>query len=148
MGRSCLARTKDTRLAQLGQVDLFRTCNKAHLARIGQASDEIQVPAGHVLCRQGEPGSEFYLMLTGEAAVKRNGRKVASIGPGSSFGELALLTRLPRNATIETTEDATLLVLTQRDFAALLDELPGMAHGLLEVVAQRLADVDTRSVTN
>ena len=139
---------KDHKLDQLSNVRLFSACNRKELGLIGKASDEIQVPAGKVLCEQGKPGFEFYLILDGTATVKRNNRKVADLGAGGSFGELALLTRLPRNATVEAATDMTLLVLGQREFSGLLDEVPGMAHKLLSAMAQRLYEADTRSTSH
>src|SRR5688572_11500340 len=129
---------KDQKLDQLAKVRLFSACNRKELGLIGKASDEVQVPAGKVLCEQGKPGFEFYLILDGEATVRRNGKKINTLGPGGSFGELALLTRLPRNATVEAATPMTLLVLGQREFSGLLDEVPGMAHKLLSSMAQRL----------
>ena len=143
-----MARGKDTKLEQLAQVRLFSACNKKELGLIGRASDEVRVPAGRVLFEQGKPGFEFYLVLDGEVAVKRNNKKVATLGTGGSFGELALLTRLPRNATVEATKDSNLLVLGQREFSGLLDEVPGMAHKLLSSMAQRLSEADAKSVHN
>ncbi len=143
-----MARGKDTKLEHLSQVRLFSACNKRELSMIGRASDEIQVPAGKVLVEEGQPGFEFYLILDGEAVVKRNGKRVATLGPGSSFGELALLTRLPRNATVEAATDMELLVLGQREFSGLLDEVPGMAHKLLASLAQRLSEADAKSVSH
>lgn len=139
---------KDQKLDQLAKVRLFSACNRKELGLIGKASDEIDVPAGKVLCEQGKPGFEFYLILDGTATVKRNNRKVAELGPGGSFGELALLTRLPRNATVEAQTAMTLLVLGQREFSGLLDEVPGMAHKMLSAMAQRLYEADTRSTTH
>ena len=139
---------KDNKLDQLAQVRLFSACNRKELGLIGKASDEIAVPAGKVLCEQGKPGFEFYLILDGEATVRRNNKKVATLGPGGSFGELALLTRLPRNATVEANTDMELLVLGQREFSGLLDEVPGMAHKLLSSMAQRLSEADAKSTAN
>lgn len=138
---------KDQKLDQLANVQLFSACNRKELGLIGRATDEVDVAAGKVLCEQGKPGYEFYLILDGEATVRRNGKKVATLGPGRSFGELALLTRLPRNATVEAATDMTLLVLGQREFSGLLDEVPGIAHKLLSSMAQRLYEADTRSVS-
>jgi CRP/FNR family cyclic AMP-dependent transcriptional regulator len=137
---------KDQKLDQLAKVRLFSACNRKELGLIGRASDEIQVPAGKVLCEEGKPGFEFYLILEGEAVVKRNKKKVATLTSGAAFGELALLTRLPRNATVEATTPMTLLVLGQREFSGLLDEVPGIAHKLLSSMAQRLYEADTRQV--
>lgn len=139
---------KDNKLDQLAQVRLFSACNKKELALIGKASDEIRVPAGKVLCEQGKPGFEFYLILEGEATVRRNNKKVATLGPGGSFGELALLTRMPRNATVEAATDMNVLILGQREFSGLLDEVPGMAHKLLSSMAQRLSEADAKSTSH
>ena len=137
---------KDSKLDQLSNVRLFSACNKKELGLIGRASDEVEVPAGRVLCEQGKPGFEFYLILDGEATVKRNGKKIASLHPGQYFGELALLDRGPRNATVEASKDSTLLVLGQREFSGLLDEVPGLAHKLLTSMAARLREADAKTV--
>jgi CRP-like cAMP-binding protein len=139
---------RDDKLDQLAKVRLFSACNKKELGLIGKASDEIAVPAGKVLCEQGKPGFEFYLILDGEAVVKRNGKKIATLGAGQYFGELSLLTRYPRNATVEATSEMELLVLGQREFSGLLDEVPGMAHKVLSAMAERLYEADAKSATN
>jgi CRP-like cAMP-binding protein len=143
-----MARGKDNKLDQLAAVRLFSACNKKELGLIGKASDEIAVPAGKVLCEQGKPGFEFYLILDGTATVKRNGKKVATLEPGRYFGELSLLTRYPRNATVTADSDMELLVLGQREFSGLLDEVPGMAHKVLASMAERLYEADAKSTTN
>lgn len=148
LSSAAMARGKDTKLDHLAQVRLFSACSRKELGLIGKASDEINVASGKVLCEQGKPGFEFYLILEGEATVKRNGKKIAMLGPGGSFGELALLTRLPRNATVEAASDMELLVLGQREFSGLLDEVPGMAHKLLSSMAERLSQADAKSTSN
>lgn len=142
-----MPRQKDTKLEHLSKVRLFSACTKKELELIGKASDEITVPEGKVLVEQGKPGFEFYLILGGEAVVKRNNKKIATLGPGGSFGELALLTRLPRNATVQAGSDMELLVLGQREFSGLLDEVPGMAHKLLASMAERLSQADAKSTS-
>lgn len=139
---------KDKKVDQLASVRLFSGCNKKELALISRASEEIRVPAGKVLCEQGKPGYEFYLILEGEAEVRRNNKLVATLGPGASFGELALLTRLPRNATVEAATDLNLLVLGQREFSGLLAEVPGMAHKMLAAMALRLSEADAKSTSD
>lgn len=138
----------DNKLDHLAQVRLFSACNKKELALIGKTADEVRVPVGKVLCEQGKPGFEFYLILEGEATVRRNNKKVATLGEGASFGELALLTRLPRNATVEAATEMNVLVLGQREFSGLLDEVPGMAHKLLSSMADRLSQADAKSTSN
>ncbi len=136
---------KDTKLDQLARVRLFSACSKKELTTIGRASDEVTVPDGAVLCKEGEPGHEFYLVLKGGVTVKRNGRKLNTLGPGQHFGELALLHRGPRNATVIANGETTLLVLGQREFSGVLDSIPGLAHKLLAQMAARLSEADAGS---
>ena len=139
---------KDSKLDHLARVRLFSALSKKELTNLGRACDEVTVSAGKVLCEEGKPGHEFYLILDGAATVKRGGRKVATLAAGSYFGELALLDRGPRNATVIADTDMDLLVLGQREFAGVLDEIPGVAHKLLTSMAGRLREADARDVGN
>lgn len=137
---------KDEKLEHLGRVRMFAAVPKKQLGLIGRAADEIRVPAGKILVEQGKPGFEFYLITEGQAVVTRNNRKVATLGPGEYFGELAVLDRRPRNATITAETDMELLVLGQREFSGLLDEVPGLAHKILQTMAGRLWEADQKAV--
>ncbi len=139
---------RDTKLDHLAQVRLFSACNKKELALIGRASDEVTVPAGKEIVTEGRPAHEFFLILDGSSVVSRNGKKVATLGPGQYFGEMALLDKGPRTATITTATPSTLLVLGQREFSGLLDEVPGLAHKLLTIMAGRLREADQRATTH
>ena len=134
----------DAKLEQLAKVRLFASCTKKELTQIGRASTEASVPAGKVLCEEGTPGHEFFLVLDGQATVRRNGRKVATYAPGASFGEMALLDRGPRSATVTADTDMSLLVIGQREFSGVLDEIPALAHKLLSVMAARLREADAK----
>jgi CRP-like cAMP-binding protein len=136
---------KDEKLDQLGRMWLFSACSKRDLQVIGRASDEVDVPAGKVLTEEGRQGHEFYLILDGQAAVRRNGKKVATLGAGQYFGELSLLDKGPRSATVVADTDMRLLVLGQREFNGTLDEVPGLAHKLLRTMASRLRESDARA---
>jgi CRP-like cAMP-binding protein len=136
---------KDSKLEQLSRVRLFSACSKKELALIGRASDEVTVPAGKVLAEEGAPGHEFYFILEGTAAVKKGNRKIATLGPGQYFGELALLDRAPRNATVVAETDMRLLVLGQREFSGILDEVPSLTHKLLSAMAVRLREADAKA---
>jgi CRP/FNR family cyclic AMP-dependent transcriptional regulator len=139
---------RDSKIDQLAQVRLFSAFNKKELALIARASDEVDVPAGKELVKEGSPGHEFFLILKGEASVRRNGRKVATLGSGQYFGELALLDRGPRNATVVADTPMELLVLGQREFSGVLDEVPILAHKMLTIMAARVREADARSNTN
>jgi len=116
--------------------------------KVARASDEIDVAEGKALCKEGETGREFFLILAGTASVKRKGRKVATLGKGQFFGEMALLDRGPRSATVVADTDMTLLVLGQREFGGLIDEVSGLAHKLLAAMASRLREADARDVSH
>ena len=86
------------------------------------------------------------MIIDGTATVTRHGRKVATLGPGGAFGELALLDKAPRNATVTAATPMEIVVLGQREFGGLIDEVPGFARKLLAGMAQRLRDSDAKSV--
>ena len=109
---------------------------------VRQSLDEISAEAGEVLCEEGTTGHEFFLIVKGTASVKRKGRKVATLGPGKWFGELALLDRQPRSASIVADTDMELLVLEQRHFLGLLDSMPTLARKMLGALASRLREAD------
>ena len=136
---------KDSKLDHLAQVRLFAALSKKELTTIGRASDEVKIPAGKVVVEEGSTGHEFFLILDGTATVKRGGRKIATLSTGQYFGEMALLDRGPRSATVVADNDMTLLVLGQREFSGVLDEIPGVAHKLLGTMAARLREADSKA---
>ena len=125
-------------LDQLAAVPLFAGLSKVDLHRVAGAADEVAVKPGRVLVEQGRLGHEFFLILEGSAVVRRNNRKVATLGPGAYFGELSLLDKGPRDATVVAETDMRLLILGQREFLALLDDVPGLTMKLLRNMARRL----------
>jgi CRP/FNR family transcriptional regulator, cyclic AMP receptor protein len=139
---------KDGKLAHLAQVRLFSALNKKELALVGKAADEVRVPAGKVLVSEGAAGHEFYLIIEGQAIVRRGGRRVAMLGPSQYFGELSLLDRGPRTATVVADTDMQLLVLGQREFNTILEDLPIVAHKLLQTMARRLRECDSRATSH
>ena len=128
------------------RVRLFRTFSKTEMAAITRASSEVNVEPGRILCEQDQPGHELFLILDGKASVHRNGRWVCNLGPGEYFGELALLTSRPRNATVTALSTTHLLVLSRREFRNLIRSTPTMAEMLLAGLAERLSDADLQSV--
>jgi len=129
---------KDAKVRLLAGVDLFGGCSKSELSRVAALVDEIDVPAGKELTREGESGWEFFVIAEGNARATRNGRRIASFGPGSFFGEMALLDQGPRSATVSAETDMQLLVLTSRGFFTLVDDTPSVARKVLAGMAERL----------
>src|ERR1700694_412884 len=138
--------TRRSALPDPAKVPLFSACSKKDLQQINRRAEHVQVPAGKVLVREGAAGAEFFVILDGTAEVSRHGRKVATLGPGAFFGDLALLDKAPRNATVTAKTPMRLAVLGQREFAAIIDEVPGFAHKLLTGLAHRLREYDAKSV--
>jgi CRP/FNR family transcriptional regulator, cyclic AMP receptor protein len=123
------------------RVPLFARCSKPELKEIAMLADEIDLRAGKELTRQGALGREFFVLLEGTADVKKDNRKVNTLGPGDFFGEIALVTDVPRTATVTTTSPVLALVITDRAFRELLREQPEIQGKVLEAVAERLANL-------
>jgi CRP/FNR family cyclic AMP-dependent transcriptional regulator len=137
---------RDVFIDHLQQVSLFAACSRKDLQLVARRAEEVHVSAGKTLVTEGETGHEFFVILSGTARVSRHGRKIATLGPGAAFGELALLEKAPRNATVVAETDMELVVLGQREFAGIVDEVPGFARKMLAGMAKRLRDADARSV--
>jgi len=128
--------------AHLAAVSLFTDCSRSELQRIASIADELDDRAGTVIVQQGRTGHELYLVLEGAATVWRDGDRVAELGPGDYFGELGLLARAERDASVVAATDVHLLVIGQRPFLALVDEVPRLATKMLRLMAHRLRASD------
>lgn len=130
---------KDAKIEKLRQVPLFAACSSTDLARIASVADEVSFRPGRVLMKEGAPGREFVVLLDGEVEVQKGGRKIPATG-GDFYGELALLTNAPRNATVTTTTPVRALVITDRAFRSMLESAPKIAVKILQTVSERLGD--------
>ncbi len=135
---------RQSHLDHLASVSLFSACSKKELQAVAQATDEVVLPAGKTLCQQGSLGREVFVIIDGTAEVRRNDTKVATVGPGTCVGELALLDHGPRTATVIAETPITALVLGVREFAAIIDEVPSIAHKLLRALAARIRALDSQ----
>lgn len=131
--------TKNAKVVKLKQVPLFSDCSGRELGEIASVADEIRFPAGKTLIKEGAAGREFIVILQGAVEVRRNGRRIASAGDSTFFGEAALLTGAPRNATVMTTSAVDALVITERAFRRLLNDVPSIQGKILTALAARLA---------
>ena len=137
---------KDARIELLHTVWLFERCTKKELAAIAGLATPVDLGAGKVLATEGEEGHEFFVIVKGKAEATRQGVTIGTLGPGSFFGEMSLLERLPRVATVTTTEPTTALVLTAKAFDQLVASMPSVDRKMLIVLAGRLRDIETRYV--
>jgi CRP/FNR family cyclic AMP-dependent transcriptional regulator len=132
-----ITRAKQAEL--LSAVPLFSHCSKRDLGAVAKLVREVELPAGHTLIREDATVAySFFILVEGEAEVRRRGRKVAKLGPGDVFGEMALILRRPRTATVTLTEPARLLAISAHHFRPLLIDAPEIQFKLLEALAERL----------
>ena len=128
----------------LATVPLFSACSKKELQMVAKSAEHVTVPAGSVVVTEGAAGTEFFVIIDGRARVERHGRQVAALGTGSFFGDLALLDRAPRNASVIADSELELARLGQRAFDGLLEH-PGFSKKLLAGLARRLREADARN---
>jgi CRP/FNR family transcriptional regulator, cyclic AMP receptor protein len=129
---------RNEKLELIEKVPLFAGLSKAELAKVASIADEIDLPEGKVLTRQGDRGREFFVILDGEAEVRRTGRKLATRRAGEFLGEIALISDRPRIATVTATTPLRALVIRDADFRALISRTPQIALKVLEAFADRL----------
>jgi CRP/FNR family transcriptional regulator, cyclic AMP receptor protein len=122
----------------IARVPLFAGLSKSEIGQVASLADEVDLPADKLLIREGERGREFFVLLEGEAEVTRKGRKLATRRSGEFFGEIALVSSLPRIATVKTRTPSRALVIRDVEFRALLRRTPAIAVKVLEAVADRL----------
>jgi CRP-like cAMP-binding protein len=125
---------------RIANVPLFSGLSDREVRHLAQHAEQVSFPQGKKLVTEGATGVEFFVLLSGAAKVSRRGRTVAKLGPGDSFGELALLAGTPRRATVTTTEPCEVMVLVRRDFIALLDDFPRMTRKMLTALATWVAE--------
>jgi CRP-like cAMP-binding protein len=128
--------------SELAQVPLFQNLSAKQLAVIDRLVTMIDVPAGRELIRQGESGLEFVVVVDGEAEVRRDGEVIAVRGPGTFFGEMALLLDRPRNASVVARTAMSIDVINRHDFRRLLEDFPDLYAPLLAATAERLVEHD------
>jgi len=121
------------------QVPLFSHCSKRELEQIAQIADEIDLREGKEMTTQGSRGREFFVLLDGDAEVTKDGRKINALSSGDFFGEIALVSDSPRTATVTATSPIRALVITDRAFKRLLQDVPEVQASVLSALAARLA---------
>jgi CRP/FNR family cyclic AMP-dependent transcriptional regulator len=129
---------KNMKIELIKRVPLFSRCTKKELAAIAGEADELVVPEGRTLARQGATGSEFVVIVEGSAEVRKNGRKINRLGAGDFLGEIALISGAARTATVTTTSEVRILVLNDRGFRRLTKEIPSLQASVLKALSERL----------
>jgi CRP/FNR family transcriptional regulator, cyclic AMP receptor protein len=130
---------RDAKIGLLRRVPLFAGCSGKELGQISALADELHQPEGTTLITEGTKGREFFVLVDGSVDVRRNGRRLNTLGPGTFFGEIALVSDTPRTATVVATSPVRLLVITGQSFGRLLHETPSIQAKVLAALAERVA---------
>ena len=117
----------DPKLELLRKVPLFQNCDKGSIEEVGRLAEEVDVPAGKVLMREGDSADAFYMIVTGGVRIE---------------GEIALVDHGPRTATATTTGPTRLFVLGHREFDQMLDKHPGFRAQVMESLAKRVRNLE------
>ena len=128
----------------LRNVSLFSELDEKDLESLAEEFNERRFSAGDKIALEGEGGLMFFIVESGEASVEVHGEEVATLGPGSAFGEIALIDRRPRTATVTAVSDLTTYGLPVFVFRPFVESRPLVAWKLLEAMADRLATAEAR----
>ena len=135
--------SQDTKVQALKGVSLFAGLSRKELVQLERVCEDLEVEPGKVLCKEGEIGHEFFVIVDGKVQVTRKGRRVATLSNGDFLGEIALVTELPRTATVTAETAVRFFVLTRREFHAVLDQSPSVERKVLRALARRLAETSS-----
>jgi CRP-like cAMP-binding protein len=128
----------------LRNVSLFSDLDEKDLRSLADEFSERRFSAGDTVSLEGEGGLMFFVVESGEATVEVHGQEVAKLGAGSSFGEIALIDRRPRTATVTATTELRTFGLPVFVFRPFVEARPDVAWKLLEAMADRLATAESR----
>ena len=127
----------------LKNVEIFSELGRRDLERVGKLMVPRQIRAGEVIIKEGDQAAGFFVINSGKVEVVQdadgsNPQQLATLGPGDFFGEMALVDQGPRSATVKADSNVKLLVLGEREFSSLIDNVPAVAKKILRGVAARL----------
>ena len=125
--------------AELKDVPFFSSLSKRELTTVAQQMEEIDIPEGKQLVREGDFGHEFFLIVDGTAEIVRGGARIAERGPGEFFGEMALLDEERRTATVTAKSPMRVLVMTRQNFRAMDSTAPEIHATVAEAIEARRA---------
>jgi len=130
----------DTKVESLKRAPLFEDLSKDELEQLAKISEDMEVVAGRVLCREGEPAQEFFVIIDGEAEATKDGKSLRTMKDGDFFGEIALIEDIPRTATVTATTGLRFFVLTRQAFWSTIDRMPDVERKVLRALARRVVD--------
>jgi CRP/FNR family transcriptional regulator, cyclic AMP receptor protein len=122
---------------RLESIPLFAELSKKERRGVAQRADEVDIEAGREIVREGEFPYEFFAIEEGTAEVKRGEQHLAELGPGDFFGEMGLIGKAPRNASVIARSPVTAVVMTGPAFRAIDRELPKVAREIRKAIDER-----------
>jgi CRP-like cAMP-binding protein len=131
--------TRNTKIETLKRAPIFEGLSRKELNELAKVTNEVEFRTGEVLCREGTWGQEFFVIIEGEAEALRNGKRFAIYRSGEFFGEIALVAKIQRTATVKARRPLRVFVMTSQSFLRLLDANPGVERKVLRALAKRLA---------
>ena len=137
-----MATHTDEKLELLKRTPLLSALGRKEIEAVGRLVDEIDVPAGQVLMREGDTGREFFVLVDGAVGIDLGGTRIRTLHAGDFFGEIALLAEGPRTATATADGASRLLVLGHREFHSLMDQFPAIRTCVLEALAVRIRNLE------
>jgi len=132
--------SQDTKAQALARSPLFQGLSKKELIALAKVTEDMEAPAGKVLCREGDLGHEFFVIVEGEVDIVKGGKRLRTEGPGEFFGEIALLENVRRTATVTARTPLRFFVLTRQSFSSLLHRQPRIERKILVELAKRVVD--------
>jgi CRP/FNR family cyclic AMP-dependent transcriptional regulator len=133
--------SQDTKVEALKRAPLFEGLSKKELAQLARVSEDLEVRAGDVLCKEGDTGQEFFVIVEGETEVTVKGKKVVDRGGGDFVGEIALLEDTSRTATVTAKTPLRVFVLTGQDFRSLVRHNPKVEQKVMQALARRVVQL-------
>ena len=133
--------SQDTKVEALKRAPLFEGLSKKELGELARVTEDLEIGTGQVLCKEGDIGQEFFVIVEGETEVTSNGKRVAARGGGDFVGEIALLEDTTRTATVTAKTPLRVFVLTRQDFRHLVRENPSVEQKVMRALARRVVEL-------
>ncbi len=130
--------SQDTKANALGRCPFFTGLSRKELLELAKVTEDLEVEEGKTLTREGQSGSEFFVIVDGEVSVTKDGSEIRTLGPGDFFGEIALLADTPRTATVTAKTPLRFFVLTRQAFRSLLAHQPELEEKVIKALDERL----------
>ena len=128
----------DTKADALARCPFFEGLSRGELLELAKVTEDMEVEEGKVLTREGQSGSEFFVIIDGEVSVTKDGQQIRTHGPGDFFGEIALLEDTPRTATVVAKTPLRFFVLTRQSFRSMLAHQPELERKVLAALEERV----------